>query len=73
MVGSSPKPPPKPDNSVAEEQLRIQRESREEGERRNRSRLRNIRSRASRQPLLFDGFAGVGGGAGGGSSNLGSA
>lgn len=43
MSLGSPKPPPPPDNSAVEEQLRITREDRENTEKKNKSRMRNLR------------------------------
>lgn len=59
MFGGSPSPPPPADTSLAEEQLAIQKEDRDERKRRNEARRRNLRGKRSKPSLLFDGFEGI--------------
>lgn len=58
-IFSTPAPPPPAEDRALTEQIDRQREDRAEAERRNAARLRNIRGRAVRRPLLFDSYAGV--------------
>ena len=58
VFGGSKPPPPKEDDTL-KKQLAIQEEDRDKSERRNDARLRNLRRRGNRRPLLFQGFQGV--------------
>ncbi|WP_425404467.1 hypothetical protein [Hwanghaeella sp.] len=57
---SAPKPPPpSPEDDVLKQQLDMQKQERERTKQANDARLRNLRRRGQRRPLLFSGFAGV--------------
>ena len=59
-IFSAPKPPPPPpEDDVLRKQLDLQKEERERAKEANDARLRNLRRRGQRRPLLFAGFSGV--------------
>ncbi len=59
-IFSGPKPPPPPPvNRELEQQLADERAERQRAEDRNDARIRNLRRRGQRRPLLFDSFDGV--------------
>ena len=62
---SAPKPPPPaPEDETLKKQLELQRQERARSKEANDARLRNLRRRGQRRPLLFAGYAGVSGDAG---------
>ena len=57
---SAPKPPPPaPEDDALKAQLDLQKRERERAKEANDARLRNLRRRGQRRPLLFSGYAGV--------------
>lgn len=63
---SAPKPPPPPpEDETLRKQLDLQKRERDRAKAANDARLRNLRRRGLRRPLLFSGFAGVQDGADG--------
>ena len=56
---SAPKPPPAPEDDLLRQQLDQQKQERDRAKAANDARLRNLRRRGQRRPLLFSGFAGV--------------
>ncbi len=57
---SAPKPPPPaPEDDSLKAQLDLQQQERERTKAANDARLRNLRRRGQRRPLLFSGYAGV--------------
>lgn len=57
---SAPKPPPPaPEDDALKAQLDLQKQDRDRAKAANDARLRNLRRRGRRRPLLFSGYAGV--------------
>lgn len=62
---SVPKPPPPaPEDDALNAQLDLQKQERDRAKAANDARLRNLRRRGRRRPLLFSGYAGVESGGG---------
>ncbi len=60
-VFSAPKPPPQPaEDPSLKEQIDLQKRERDRTKAANDARIRNLRRRGQRRPLLFSGFDGVG-------------
>lgn len=55
----APKPPPAPEDDALKAQLDLQKQERDRAKAANDARLRNLRRRGQRRPLLFSGYAGV--------------
>lgn len=58
-IFSAPKPPPPPEDDLLRKQLDTQRHERDRAKQANDARLRNLRRRGQRRPLLFAGYTGV--------------
>lgn len=58
-IFSAPKPPPPPEDDLLRKQLDAQQLERDRTKKANDARLRNLRRRGQRRPLLFAGYAGV--------------
>lgn len=59
-IFSAPKPPPPPpEDDLLRKQLEMQKRERDRAKAASDARLRNLRRRGQRRPLLFSSYAGV--------------